>query len=123
MYWALLNKQFRILVKKCVSIYTIIYVDISSAFINDGNIVWCKPKHGVRQGCTVAPYLSLLFVEFLVIRIREKKDIKKNKINNIEIEISHLADFKIFSSLKVNIDKTKAFKSKTSLPFNLNWTG
>jgi hypothetical protein len=126
--------------KKCLTKYDFgdnfikmintIYNNIESCVINNGiSTEWFKLERGVRQGCPVSPYLFILAVEVLASNIRNTKNIRGIKVNNIEIKLSLLTDnlvcfvtdlisvencisllnnFEKCSGLRVNIAKTKA---------------
>ena len=149
--WKFLDKaleafNFGIMFRKYIKL---LYNNISTAVINNGDISsWFSPKRGVRQGCPISPYLFILAVELLAIRIRESKQIKGIDINGIEQKISQLADdttcfvsdidsvketldvFKSFSvcaGLNINIDKTTAkfigsLRHRRDTPLGLDWS-
>ena len=84
---------------------------------------------GCRQGDSLSPYIFILCVEILAIRIRNNKKIKGININNTEFKLSQFADdttvlldgsslslnetleelsfFASISGLNVNFDKTQ----------------
>ena len=128
------------------------YRNSSSCVINNGHISdWFNINRGVRQGCPpcpLSPYLFIIVVELLAIRIRENTNIKGIIVGKTEIKLSQLADdtscflsnteslneiMKVFTSfgvcagLNVNVDKTKAkylgsLKGCTDLLFGLDWS-
>ena len=71
----------------------VFYNDISSAVIQSGKLSsFFKIGRGCRQGDPLSPYLFIICVEFLAVKIRNNKNIKGIKVNNIEFRISHYAD-------------------------------
>ena len=69
------------------------YNDIKSRVIVNGQTTeWFHVERGCRQGDPISPYLFVLSVEILAIMIREDKDIKGVKVNNVEHKISQFAD-------------------------------
>ena len=59
-----------------------------------------KITRGVRQGDPLSPYLFLLSIEPLAIRICKKKEVQGLKIGRHEYKLSQYADFKNEDSLK-----------------------
>ena len=49
-------------------------------------------NRGVRQGCSLSPYLFILSVEVLANTIREKKEIRGITVKDKEIKLSQYAD-------------------------------
>jgi hypothetical protein len=126
-----------------------LYTNISSTIINNGEISnWFNIQRGVRQGCPLSPYLFIIAVELLAIRIRENPQVKGIKVGDTEIKISQLADdttcflnnlesitvimrifdeFKNCAGLQVNVEKTKAtfigsFRDRVDSPLGLDWS-
>ena len=100
------------------------YNDIESCVSNNGTgTPYFKIKRGVRRGDPIAAQLFTLAIELLAIEIRENENIKEIQINKPNIKLSMYADdmtltglvvdipsindFKIYSGLGVNKDKTK----------------
>ena len=109
----------------------IIYNDISSCCLNNGNSTsFFKIGRGIRQGCPISALLFILVVEILAVKIRSESKIKGITVGKKEIKITQLADdttlflhdinsldnvFKILdcfykvSGLKLNKTKTEIF--------------
>jgi hypothetical protein len=49
-------------------------------------------KSGIRQGCTLSPYLFQIVARFLARDIRQQKEIKRIQIGQEEVKISLFAD-------------------------------
>jgi len=114
-------------VKRWTSIF---YTEVESAFLNNGFATnWFKPTRGVRQGCSLSPYLFILGAEILSNKIRQNKLVKGINIYGNEVKVSQFADdtnlfcenitsvdnalclvndFAPVSGLKLNVKKTKA---------------
>ena len=106
------------------------YSNIESTVINNGfRTNWFKPSKGVRQGCSLSPYLFILSSEILSNKIRQDHNIKGIKIYENEIKLSQFAndtslfnadlaslekalkiidDFGRVAGLSLNVKKTKA---------------
>ena len=107
----------------------LLYNDIESCVVNNGTSTkYFKVKRGVRQGDPIAAYIFTLVIELLAIQIRNTNEIKGIEIDNITIKLSMYADdmtglviginsikhimetlneFKRYSGLAVNSDKTE----------------
>ena len=118
------------------------YTNIESAAISSGFMTnWFRPSRGVRQGCSLPPYLFVLSTEVLSSKIRQESSITGIKIFRHEIKLSQFADdrnlfcadlisvenasktvgdFGRLVGLKLNIKKSKAiwmgkWKKKTEV--------
>ncbi len=112
---------------------SLLYENIESCTTNNGfSSHWFKPTRGLRQGCPLSPYLFLVTAEILGILIRENKNIKGIKVNNIEYKLTQYADdtnlFSLYDAnslnsiihtfdeiqkhtgLKINYDKTSIYR-------------
>ena len=125
-----------------------IYTNVESAAINNGFMTnWLRPSRGVRQGCPLSPYLSVLSTEVLSSKIRQEPGITGIKIFGHEIKLSQFADdtnlfcadlisvenalktvedFGRLAGLKLNIEKSKAiwlgkWEKNKSYPLQLKW--
>ncbi len=78
---------------KIIQYIKMLYKNIESTVINNGNTGdYFRLERGVRQGCSLSAYLSILAIEVLANKIRFEKDIKGININNKTIKLSMLAD-------------------------------
>lgn len=107
------------------------YQDAQSSVINNGNISsFFYLKRGCRQGDPLSPYLFIIRVELLSIKLKSNPEVKGITVNNRESLISQYADdtflvldgtehslkstmqcFNSFykaSGLKINVTKTRA---------------
>ena len=69
------------------------YHNTESCILNNGwSSDFFKLERGVRQGCSLSPYLFILCVEILAETMRKNKNIKGITIDGQEIKISQYAD-------------------------------
>ena len=115
---------------KFVNWIKLLYNDIESCIINDGNISrFFTPSRGVRQGCPASPYLYIIGAEVLACFIRASISIPCIPISQSHSAVSMYADdttiitdrgqnvinslftildnFSVVSGLKVNKEKTQ----------------
>jgi hypothetical protein len=112
-----------------IDMMKLLYNDIESCVTNNGTSTpYFKITRGVRQGDPIAAYLFTLAIELLAINIRNNINIIGIKVNDAEIKLSMYADdltglvvginsikelmctiqeFKKYSGLGVNCDKTE----------------
>lgn len=115
-----------------------LYSNIEGCVLNNGiSTGYFQIKRGVRQGDPLSPYLFILALETLAIRLRSSEDITGININNSEFRLSLYADdfcsfcldtrsinklfhileqFHKCSSLRFNKDKTEILTVKHSTP-------
>ena len=127
--------------------------DVSSCINHCGNISdRFKVERSCRQGDPISPYLFIICVEILAIKIRDEKNVKGFKIGNFEQKLDFYADdltayldgsetsleniiaildrFQLISGLKINLSKCKAVwigknrfsDQKICRNLNLIWT-
>ena len=69
------------------------YTNITSCVTNNGfSSLMFKVERGVRQGDPLSPYLFIIALEFLLIKIRNDPCIKGIKIDNTKIKLVAFAD-------------------------------
>jgi len=71
----------------------LLYNDTFSQIINNGHISSAFPlNRGVRQGCPISPYLFVLAVELLAIKVKNNMEIKGLRTYGLETKILQFAD-------------------------------
>ena len=130
--WSFINKVLKIFNfgPSIINWITVLYKNSCSAVTQCGHLSpFFKLGRGCRQGDPISPYLFILCAEILSIRIRNNKNIKGIKIDNVELKFSQYADdasafldgsktsleetlqeletFADISGLKTNFDKTQ----------------
>lgn len=66
---------------------------IESAILNAGyTSAYFSPSNGIRQGCSVSPYLFLLVVEVLAPKVRLSREISGIEVGSEEFRLAMYAD-------------------------------
>ena len=110
---------------------TILYNDVESGVMNGGYMTnYFKTSRGVRQGCPLSPFLFILSVELLALKLRcipeckgislpDSQEVKLSQfaddttlilsdIDSLKASLHHINSFGEISGLKLNVTKTKA---------------
>ena len=104
----------------------VIYTDISSCVINNGNSSsFFNLGCGVRQGCPLSPLLYIICSEVLSLLIKNDKDINGIMVNDNIITISAYADDTVLylndvNSLRKAIQILNRFQKYSGLAINLD---
>jgi hypothetical protein len=103
----------------------VFYQNIITTINQGGNLSrWFNNGRGCRQGDPISPYLFLLCVEILAIKLKGNKKIKGIKVGNIIHLISQFADdTSLFldgskTSLEATLEDLKDFKDMSGLTVN-----
>ena len=109
--WSFINKVLKIfnIGPSIINWITVLYTNSCSAVIQCGLLVpFFKLGPGCRQGDPVSPYLFILCAEILSIRIRNNKNIKGIKIDNVKLKFSQYADYApaFLSGSKTSLEET-----------------
>ena len=104
---------------------SIIYKDVQSAVMNGGYLTnYFNVSRGVRQGCPLSPYLFILAVELLAIKIRQDSNYRGILLpDGQELEISQFADYTTIitrnaESLKPYLQILDTFGTISSMKLN-----
>ena len=91
MHRALKAFNFGPVIRKWISI---LYNDVQSEVMNGGYMTnYFKTSRGVRQGCPLSPFLFILSVELLALKIRHIPECKGITLpNSQEMKLSQFAD-------------------------------
>lgn len=114
----------------------ILFKSPTTAVLNAGwTSEYFTPTRGIRQGCPISGYLFILVIEILALKIRSCSEIKGIKVDGHEFKLSVYADdltgfvesvndaeifldvvrnFKRFSGLQINLNKTEALPLGTT---------
>ena len=108
---------------------TILYNDVESGVINGGYMTnYFKTSRGVRQGCPLSPFLFILSVELLVLKLRYIPECKGISLpNSQEVKLSQFADdttliLSDIDSLKASLHHINSFGEILGLKLNVTKT-
>ena len=74
-------------------IFNIFYCEIQSCVINNGwSGSFFEFGRGVRQGCPLSPYISIMYTEILTTTVRKDFEIKGISVGSTECKLSQFAD-------------------------------
>ena len=120
--------------KNCIQwIRTFLYNGSSCIMNNDFSTGYFSLERGARQGDPLSPYIFVLCLEILFIKIRSNKAIKGFKFEKLEVKLTSFADDVTFlikdpCSLKKNSENNKRVWNFSPLKINVYkceacWTG
>lgn len=107
-----------------VDLIKMLFHNIESCVTNGGaSSGFFKPQRGIRQGCSVSPFLFLLVVEVMAVMIRRNRRIEGIQLKKGNIKIVQFADdstclLKNKSSLRPLITLLSVFKGWSGLSLN-----
>ena len=122
MHKALKAFNFGPVIRKWISI---LYNDVESGVMNGGYMTnYFKTSRGVRQGCPLSPFLFILSVELLALKIRHIPKCKGITLpNSQEVTLSQFADdttlvLSDIDSLKASLHHINTFGEISGLKLN-----
>ena len=105
----------------------VLYSNSTACILNNGiSTGFFDIRKGVRQGCPLSPYLFIICVEFLAIKLRDNSDFQGISINNFEFKLTQYADDTTifldnnFDSLNTVLTMLNDFCSASGLKINMS---
>jgi hypothetical protein len=106
-----------------------LYSSASSCVINNGHLShFCNLERGYRQGDPLSPYLFIIGVELLSLKLKRNLDIQGITINDDETLLSQYADdtFLILDGREISLKETlscfESFNKASGLKMNASKT-